>query len=170
MRLSHICLAAFSMVTVFSCAKNNDGQPSSGERIKKVISKSGLDSTWYVTFNYDANGKLFMIQDSNSQTHVHQAFLYYNSQDRLQKVSRFSYYGSPGNLLNQFSDSFSYDNANLISKKYSASTQNPSYRLYHTYRYDAQKRLVADSVYSTLTNTVEALDKFTYDVNDNVSL
>jgi hypothetical protein len=168
MKLSPLYLAALSMVTIFSCAKNNDDQPSSGERIKKVISKSGLDSTWYVTFNYDANGRLFMIQDSNSQTHVHQTFVYFNSQNRLQKVSRFSYYGSPGNLLNQVSDSFAYDNANLISKKFSASTQNPSYRLYHTYSYDGQKRLVADSVYSTLTNTAESLDKFTYDVNDNV--
>ena len=155
------------MVTLFSCTKNNDDLPS-GQRIKNVISKSGLDSTWYVTFNYDANGKLFMIQDSNSQTHVHQTFIYYNSQNRLQKVFRFSYYGSPGSLLNQFTDSFAYDNANLISKKYSASIQNPSYKLYHTYSYDGQKRLVADSNYSTLTNTVGSLNKFSYDANDNV--
>lgn len=123
---------------------------------------------WYVTFNYDAGGKLLMIEDSNSQTHINKTFLYYNSQNGLQKVMKYYYYGSLTNLLYQTVDSFAYDNANLISKKFSAWTYNPTYSLNSAYSYDAQKRLVTDSTYSLLTNKAEYLKKFTYDGNDNV--
>lgn len=167
MKSSHFYLAAISIISFFSCTKNNTDSPAPGERIKRIVSKNSEDSTWYITFNYNTDGRLFMIVDSNSQTHIRNTFIYYDSQNRLLKAEKFYYYGSLSNMLYKTVDSFTYDN-NLISKKFGTSTYNPGYRLSHTYSYDSQKRLIADSSYSSLTNKAAFFKKFTYAGNNNL--
>jgi hypothetical protein len=127
-----------------------------------------MDSAWHVTFNYDSDGKLLNIEDSNSQTHLGRTFLHYNSQNKLVKATMMRYYGSLNNLLSQYTDSFVYDNSNRIIRRLSLSTQNPSYRTYNIYSYDAQNRLLVDSIHSPLSNRVEGFQEFTYDGNDNI--
>jgi hypothetical protein len=158
--------AVVAVVFVCACTKNDAPSQTSTQRLKRVFNKS--DSAGYVTFNYDAEGKLKSIEDSNSQTHLGRTFFYYNSEGKLSKSIRMHYFGSLSNLLDQRTDSFAYDNTNRNVIKFSQSTYNAGYKINSIYGFDAQNRLIVDSNYSIFTNRVEAFQRFTYDGNDNL--
>jgi YD repeat-containing protein len=159
------------LVFLYACTKDDLPQ-AGGERLHKIIrSNDQDDSMHYVTFNYDAQGRLAVIEDSNSQTHMHRTLISYNNDNKMIKIVRTRYYGSPSNLLGQEgADSFVYNNDNRIIKRLAISTQNnnPAYTTSNTYSYDEQGRLVTDTAHSIWTNGIAGLTTFTYDTNDNV--
>jgi len=156
-----------AIVLLSACAKNDTPSQTSNQRLKKVIHKTN-DSAGYYTFNYDGEGKLKSIELSNSQTHIWNAFFYYNSEGKLSKSTSMHYFGSLSNLLDQRTDSLVYDNNIRRVIKFSQSSYNSGYGINSIYIFDTQNRLIVDSNYSIFTNRVEAFEKFTYDVNDNM--
>ena len=150
-------------IFLYACTKSD--QPNeSQQRLKKIINRHH-DSAGYRSFNYDSQGNIVSIEDSNSQTHMWRTLISYNNQNNMVKAIRLHYYGTLNNVLSQRTDSFIYDNSNRIIKKLTLSS-NGSYQLYNTYNYNGQNRLIVDSMYSS--NKPIAYFKFSYDGNDNV--
>lgn len=156
------------IVLLYSCSKEHLPQ-ASGERLYRIVNSDG-DSTLYLNFNYDAEGKLTLIEDSNSQTHLGRIFLYYNEDNKMVKRVWMRYYGSLNNLLGQGIDSFIYDNNDRITKTILISTPNntPTYKTINSFSYDEQGRLIADTTHSYWNNDITALTKFTYDAGGDV--
>jgi hypothetical protein len=155
---------------IFLCACTKSDQPSeSKQRLKKIINRDqGSDSAGYRNFNYDSQGNIISIEDSNSQTHMWRTFISYNNQNNMVKAIRLHYYGALNNVLSQRTDSFVYDNSNRIIKKLTLSG-NGSYQINNTYNYDGQNRLLVDSMYFS-SGGPSAYFKFSYNGNDNVIL
>ena len=152
----------------FSCNKDNDPSPdTSGERLKRMVSTS--DSMWYVSFQYDASGKLIAIKDTNSQMHIGNTFIQYDQQNRMTKMVFMRYYQSMNNATGQWVNSFAYDNGNRVVKKFVISPMLSAPKITNTYSYDGQGNLVADTAHDYWSNTIWGYTKLTYDGSDNIS-
>ena len=167
LNLKFLFTAIVTVILFNACTKDDLPIEASEQPLKKIVNK-WYDSVGEKSFNYDLDGKLSIIETSNSQTHMWRTFLYYNNQKKVVKAVRMHYYGSLNNLLSQNTDSFVYDVSNRIISRLTLSGQTASYRTTNIYSYDAQNRLLVDSNYSSLTSRVEEFQKFNYDGNDNI--
>lgn len=151
----------------FSCKKENaSSSDTSSERLKRMVSHS--DSMWYVSFQYDGQGKLIAIKDTNSQMHIGNTTIQYDGQNRMIKMVWMRYYQSVNNPTGQKVDSFGYDNNNRIIKRFHFSSSIPGPKLINTYTYDGQGRLLVDTAYDYWSNTVWEYARFTYDGSGNI--
>ena len=152
----------------FSCNKDNvPSTDTSGERLKRMVNTS--DSMWYVSFQYDGQGRLIAIKDTNSQMHIGNTSIQYDQQNRMIKMISMRYYQSMSNSTGQWIDSFAYDNSNRLIKKFGTSSTSPDFKIRNTYSYDAQGNLLVDTAYDYWSNTIRGYTKLTYDGSDNIS-
>lgn len=166
--LRHLLPAFVTVLFLYACTKDDLPQ-AGGERLQKIIFRS--DSMLQVSFFYDEQDRLAVIEDSNSQSHIYRTQIYYNDQNRMVKATQRHYFGSRSNLLDQLTDTFLYDiNNRVIERQAVSSIQNTgtSYRTTSTYSYDGQGRLVADSFHNSYYNGVATYTTYTYDGNDNI--
>jgi YD repeat-containing protein len=94
--LKFLFIASILGIGFFSCKKDDIQSPeTSGERLKRMVSHS--DSMWYVSFQYDGQGRLTAIKDTNSQMHIGNTSIQYDQQNRMIKMIRMRYYQSTNN-------------------------------------------------------------------------
>ena len=165
--LKFLFIVSILGVGFFSCTKNNNPSPNtSGEQLKRMVSRS--DSMWYVSFEYDGQGRLIAIKDTNSQMHIGNTSIQYDQQNRMVKMILMRYYQSMSNSTGQWIDSFGYDNNNHVIKKFSISSTIPETKVRNTYSYNPQGNLLADTAYDYWSNSIWGYTKFTYDGDDNI--
>ena len=166
--LKFFFIASILGIGFFSCEKDDVASTyPSGERLKRMVRAS--DSMWYVSFQYDGQGRLVAIKDTNSQMHIGNRSILYDQQNRMIKMVSMRYYQSMSNPTARWTDSFAYDNSNRLIKKFVSSSTIPEPKIRNTYSYDAQGNLLVDTAYDYWSNTIWGYTKFTYDGSGNIS-
>jgi hypothetical protein len=158
-----------SLLTIgfFSCTKDNvPSNDTSGEQLKRMVSTS--DSMWYVSFQYDGQGRLIAIKDTNSQMHIGNTFIQYDQQDRMTKMVFIRYYQSMNNSTGQWIDSFAYDNSNRLIKKFAISPMLSAPKIRNTYSYDGQGNLVVDTAHDYWSDKILGYTRLSYDGSRNI--
>jgi YD repeat-containing protein len=139
----------------FSCQKEQSN--SEGNRLKAIRSKVG-DSIFYRTFQYDDQSRLKSIVDSNNNGYKRSFIISYDAQGKLSQVTE------GGNIY-----TFTFDDKGRIIKKSAKLSGQQASTIVNAYNYDANGRVIADSIYSYWTKDVYSIVSYSYDQSTNVT-
>jgi YD repeat-containing protein len=161
MRVKNLLLSFLCMI-LLSCTKQQDNRPNTSTQLTSTQTYWG-DSIYYRTFQYDAQGRLVKIVDSiNFPNWTPQvSVLTYNTANQLQKISVTTYFSS-------YDMKFYYNSNNqVILRKDSLTSQPNTWHSNTTFAYDAQGRIIADTLKDA--NSFQSATNYTYNQNDNIT-
>jgi len=150
-----LAIIAFVSFAFTSCQK--EPAISGGDRLKSIRFKTN-DSISYRSFQYDDQNRISSILDSNNNGHLYKMLISYDAQGRLSQIT--------GNGDYSIVYTFEYDDKGRVSKKL-YSNQQASGPM-DGYSYDANDRVIADSVYSYWSPGIFSITSYSYNQGGNV--
>jgi YD repeat-containing protein len=166
----------FSLIILGSCQKqpddaNNDTNSSSGTRLRMISRlEKARYTTYFTSFYYDVGGRLDNVVDSiwfRTDTKSYSGIAWpnhinYDQEGRIRQVIEREPLGDYGVYQLWF-----YNAENMVVKNMIVSELDKD-TLTHTYSYDAQKRLVTDSVVDSKKKSEINYTIYRYDDKNNV--
>lgn len=154
-RLQLLPCISFLCLAFISCKKENELGPQSSRLTMIRITEK--DSIFYRRFEYNNQGRLSAITDSNNNGNKRRLDITYNSQGEILKV-----------IEGRSICSFELDYEGRIIKKSVIRPGQLVGSIENTYSYDNSGRIVADSIYSYWTQAVYRTVTYTYDLQNNI--
>lgn len=117
------------------------------------------DSVSYTSFLYDDQNRLVTIMDSNNNGYKTRFDMFYDNQGRMWKVSEdgAGFY------------TFDFDNKGFIIRKSFFHPGQQTSAIVNSYNYDANGRVITDSVYNYWTAAAYEIVTYYYDQQNNVT-
>ena len=166
MSIIRLALTTILILSLFYACKKDDLPNQNNQLLQRMIFKSG-DSILYTFFNYDAQNRLAVITDSSNNGQLWKTFIEYNPLDKPTKF-KVLYRNNPTGSFIESSDSLLYNNDKQVVKKLFTSYSINPYKTINTYNYDAQGRLINDTIYDYWSDQVFGYTTFTYDRHNNI--
>lgn len=159
----------FAILLFISCTKENLRTQSPGLLVKKVQRNSNNDTHTFA-YSYDNQNRLTHIKVSGSSYSWRAVTeIQYDMQGQLHKSVYYQINDSNVVTNQSHSYSFVYDNNNRIVRQiYTALSTTTIGGEDHSFGYDAQGRLIADTTIADQNGGVERYSVFVYDSNNNV--
>jgi hypothetical protein len=156
-------IVAAICIVLCSCQKEVQSElQGPGSRLKMIRSK-WYDSLFYRSFQYDSQGRLSAVLDSNNNGYKQTFYISYDGQGKLWKVMATANGSSVDNTY-----IFEYDDKGRIVKKSRFPIGRQTGTIENSFSYDVQGRIAADSIYSYWTQQVYRIVSYSYDQKSNV--
>lgn len=127
-------------VILFSAACKKDNAGGNGTRLSELVFNDTYDSTGSVVFKYDGNGRLKNISNTFRNKPTYHTDFIYDASGKLQTTEQFSTYTNYSSTQTYY-----YEGDKLVKKVYG--DLQPGGDFYFNYTYNAQAKLIADTVY-----------------------
>jgi len=169
-------LSSLALIILQACKKDNNEPPTNpatncGTRLRMISVLDKANSTTYFRFfNYDTRERVESFQDSIVSREDYGVYVgvasdikrvNYDQADRMFQVTE-----REGDIDSIYELRF-YNSENLVVKNIFISKLEKD-TITNTYSYDAQKRLVIDSVFDNKSKSLVKYTTFRYDTSDNV--